>query len=174
MPNIQKQEKVKELREKIGKAKSIIFADYQGIRVNDLNEFRQKIKDNGGEISVSKNTLMKIALKEEGVDYKELDGPIAVIFGYEDAISPIKTIYEYVKKLELPKVKAAFIDGVYTAVEKVEEISQLPSKEELLARVVGSLNTPISGIVNVLGGTRRNLVTVLSAVADKQGGEGVS
>lgn len=174
MPNAKNIQLVKDLREKIAKSKSVTIADYQGMGVNKLNELRQKIRDEDAEMAVAKNTLLKIALKEEDVDMtalnEDLKGPTAVIFSYVDAIAPIKTLFEYAKnlKLESPKVKSALVEGAYNDASQVEVLSQLPSREELLAKVVGGLKSPLSGIVNVLGGTQKNFVYALSAIAKKR------
>ena len=170
MPNTKKANTIQNLQEKIQKAKSITFVDYLGLSVNNISDFRSKIREIDGETVVTKNTLLKIALKEEKYpekDFKEkLDGPTAAIFSYSDPFSPIKTIFEFSKRLELPKVKFSFIEKAYTSAEDVKTISELPSKEELLTKIVGSLNSPLSGFINVLGGTQRNFVSVISRIAD--------
>jgi large subunit ribosomal protein L10 len=172
MPNAKNIQAVKELREKLTKAKSVTIADYQGLDANKVNELRQKIRNDNAELSVAKNTLVKLAMQEENIDTSALEedlrGPTAVIFSYVDAIAPIKTLFEFAKKLESPKIKSALVDGVYNDASQVEVLSKLPSKEELIARVVGGLKAPLSGITNVLGGTQRKVVYVLSAIADKR------
>ena len=172
MPNQIKQDKISELKEKIKSAKSIAIVDYQGLGVNDFNEFRQKIKGQDGDTVIAKNTLIKLALEEEGYkteEYaKELKGPNAAIIAYKDPVAYFKTIFDFSARLDLPKIKFAIIDRVYTSAQNVEVISKLPSKEQLLAQVVGGLKSPLSGLVNVLGGTQRKFVTVLSRIAEKK------
>jgi len=172
MPNEKKLEKVAELKEKISQAKSVVFAEYHGLNANQVNDLRAKVREAGGEMSVAKNTLVKIALQENNASSKEieegLEGPVATFFGFEDPIAPIKALAEFAKKIELPKMKVGLVDGVVATAEKLAILSQLPSKEELLARVVGGMKSPLSGFVNVIGGTRKNLVYVLSAVAGKK------
>lgn len=172
MPNNKNVETVSKLREKLTGAKSVVFAEYHGLSANQVNELRNKIKESGGEMSVAKNSLVKIALKEEKLGSAEVDasleGPVATFISYEDAIAPIKVLAEFSKKINLPKMKAGIVDGVFTSFEKLQILSQLPSREQLLARVVGGMKAPLSGFVNVVGGTRRNLVYVLSAIADKK------
>ncbi|MDC0449193.1 50S ribosomal protein L10 [bacterium] len=174
MPNQKNIQAVRDLKEKILKAKSITFAEYHGLDVNKLNDLRSKIKDDEAEMLVTKNTLLKIALDEAKIKgakeaAQDLKGPTAVIFSYSDALAPLKTIFEFAKTLELPKVKSAFIEGVYNNTAQVAILSQLPSREELLTKVVITLNSPISGFVNVLGGTQRKVVYALSAIAEKRG-----
>lgn len=173
MPNEKNLEKVESLREKVKKAKSITFVDYLGLEVNEINDLRAELKKQDAETEVAKNTLLKRALTEEGIESEEitqqLKGPTAVIFSYSDPVAYLKSIYVFAKNFELPEVKFSLIAGAYTSAEKVKQISELPSREELLARMVGGFKTPLTGLVNVLGGGRRNLVTVLSKIAEKKG-----
>ncbi len=170
MPNQQKIDLVKNLRDRIKKAKSITVVNYVGLDVNNINDLRSRIKEQKAESLVTKNTLLKLAFEEEGIKDKEiaphLKGPTAVIFAYEDPISYIKAIYEFAKEFELPKVKFSIIEGIFTAADRVEQISELPTKEQLLAQVVGGIKSPITGLVNVLSGTRNSLVNVLAKVAE--------
>lgn len=168
MPNQQKIQKVEELRKKISNSKSVLFTEYHGLDANQTNDLRSKIKEVGAELSIAKNTLLKIAFKEEKKGNKDIDqqlsGPTAVIFSYEDAIAPIKVLTDFAKKIELPKIKAGILEGVFITTEKIEELSKIPSKEVLLAHAVSGLISPITGFVNVLGGTRSKLIYALSAI----------
>lgn len=172
MPNEVNKELLQKLREKVKEAKSITMVDYQGLKSNDFNDFRQKIRDLGAETVITKNTLITLAMREEGIDTSsfdnELKGPNAIIFGYDDAISYFKTIFEFADKLELPKVKLAIVEGSVTNAKEVKVMSELPSRDQLLAQVVGGLKSPLSGLVNVLGGTQSKFVTVLSRIAEKK------
>lgn len=174
MPNLKKTESVKNLREKVSKAKSIIFADFKGLNSNSTNELRQQMRDKNAEVSVSKNTLLKIALKEEKAPVDKLEehlkGNTVAIFSYNDAISPLKPLVEFSKKFELPKIKAAIIDGVFASAEQVDTISKLPSREQLIAQVIGTMKSPLSGFVNVLSGSKRKFVYAIKAIAESKGG----
>jgi large subunit ribosomal protein L10 len=169
MANQIKTDKVNILREKIAKAKSMVFAEYHGLDANKVNELRAAITETGAEMTVAKNTLLKVALGEEKAGSKELtehlQGPVATIFAYEDPIAPIKAIAEFAEEHEFPTLKAGMIDGEYTDAAKLNILSKLPSRDELIAKVVGSLKAPLSGIATVLGGTQRNFVYALSAIA---------
>ncbi len=170
MPNQKNTNTIEQLKEKVKKAKSITFVDYLGLKVNDINELRQQMTDQEAEPVIARNTLIKLALKEEGMESEAIDeqlkGPTAAIFSYKDPVAYLKPLYEFAKKLELPKVKFALIDGAYTDAERVETISMLPSREQLLTQIVVGLNAPLSGFVNVIGGSQRKLVTVLSRIAE--------
>jgi large subunit ribosomal protein L10 len=174
MPNKENKNAVHDLKEKIAKAKSIVFADYLGLKADEINELRSQLAKQDTEVEVSKNTLLKIALREQGHDDESLDkdlkGPTAAFFSYSDAIAPIKTIVEFAKNLELPKVKSAFVEGKYNNAQQVEVLSTLPSKEQLLAQVVGGLKSPITGFYGVMSGVQRKFVYALNAVKEQKAG----
>jgi large subunit ribosomal protein L10 len=173
MPNTKNKQVVATLKEKVQKAKSIIFADYLGLKAEEMNDLRRQIREDNAELTIARNTLVKIALKEEGYDTSkvetDLEGPTATVFAYEDAISPIKKLFDFGKTLELPKIKGAFVNRAYTDANQAETLSKLPSKEELLTRTVRGMKAPLSGFVNVLGGVQRNFVYAIKAIADKRG-----
>lgn len=172
MPNQKNIKTVENLKEKIKKAKSIVFAEYTGLNVNNINDLRAKIKEADGDTSIAKNTLTSIALNEENIDTKPLkdtlQGQTAMILGYEDAITPIKALFEFIKEFKLPVVKAGIVDGKLTTAAEIETLSELPSKEQLLGMVVSRMKSPINGIVNVLKGSQRKFVYALSAIAEKK------
>lgn len=174
MPNTKNLEIVKNLKEKLAKAKSIIFMDYQGLNANQVNDLRMKISDSNAEVAIVKNTLLKIALKESDVKISEIEsyltGPTAAVISYEDVIVPIKVLFDFAKKIELPKIKAAIIEGGFASLEKVKALSEIPSREVLLANFVGTLQRPLLGLVTILNGTQRNLVCALSAITAKKKG----
>ena len=147
MPNQKKVELISELREKIKKAKSIVFADYSGLKSNEMNELRQQIKDVKGEAAIAKNTLLKRALDDEGIKDEniksDLKGLTVAFFGFEDAIAPIKTLFDFVKRTDLPKVKGGFIEGIYNEASQIQILSQLPSREVMISKILGSLKSPL-------------------------------
>ena len=152
MPNTKKIQTVEELREKIKKAKSITFADYLGLSADNINDLRAKALENDTEVEVAKNTLLKVALKEENIDTDSLEndlkGPTAAFFSYGDPIAVIKTIFAFAQQTEI--------------------LSNLPSRDELIAQTVWGLKSPLSGLVNTLGGVQRKFVYALSAIKDKK------
>ncbi|HAI95761.1 MAG: 50S ribosomal protein L10 [candidate division WWE3 bacterium GW2011_GWE2_43_18] len=172
MGKIKNLETVKSLKEKVARAKSIVFADYRGLSAGNANDLRAKLKGENSEMLVIKNTLLKVALEEEKIKTddikKDLEGPTMAVFSFEDPIASIKTIFEFAKKLELPKIKSALIEGVYADSARVEVIKNIPSKEVLLSQVVGNLKSPLSGFVGVLGGVHRKFVYAMDAIAKKK------
>ncbi|NMB91973.1 50S ribosomal protein L10 [candidate division WWE3 bacterium] len=173
MPNERNKKLVKEIKEKIETANSITFTDYAGISADQANALRQKVKDAGGEVLVAKNTLFKAAIDENGDKSitdakKDLEGPTMTIFGFKDPILPIKALFEFAKNIDLPKVKSAIIEGIYNSAEKVSVIKTIPSKEELLTKIVSSMNSPISGFVNTISGVQRKFIFAVNAIAKKK------
>jgi len=169
---IQKAEILRDLDEKIKKSKSIVFASFDGLEVKDNEELRNNLKKEKGEYYVSKKTLLDLAFKNNKVndlDIKNLPGKIATVFAYEDEVSPAKVVLNFKKKHE-GKIEfiGGILDGKVINKEDVEKIATLPGKQELYAKLVGSLNSPVSGFVNVLSGNLRGLVTVLKAISDKK------
>lgn len=169
MSKIENKEIVGILQENLEKASSVTITDYLGLSAEAINELRGTLKVNDAEMIVAKNTLVKVALKEKGLDVEsaeeDLKGPTAIIFSFSDPIAPIKALFEFAKKAELPRVKSAYIDGKYTNAAQVEVLKDLPSRDELLARVVGGLKAPLSGFANVLGGVQRKFVYAVDAIA---------
>lgn len=169
---LQKQEILRDLDNKIKKATSIVFATFDGLGVKENEELRQNLKKENGEYYVSKKTLLNLAFKDEKVidlDIKSFPGKVAAVFAYDDQVSPVKAVFNFKKANE---GKIAFVGGVldgrFISKEEVDNLATLPSKDELYAKLVGSINAPVSGFVNVLAGNIRGLVTALQAIADKK------
>ncbi|MBI4091339.1 50S ribosomal protein L10 [candidate division WWE3 bacterium] len=165
MPNKKNLEKVEKLKEKIKNAKSVVFAEYKGLTANQANELRKKLGDDS-ELEIAKNTLLKVSLKDLGHDISEVEksfeGTTAALFAYSDPINPIKKLFEFIKTAALPIVKLGLMEGRFLTGAEVETLSKLPSREQLIARVLSGLNSPLTGFVNALTVTKRNFVNVLS------------
>lgn len=161
-----KKEIVKELGDKLAKQKSMVFADFAGLKVKDLSELKAKLRASGAEFKVAKKTLMKVAFKEKGIaaDPKELSGEIALVMGYDDEVAPAKIVYEFSKTNQNVKILGGLLENKMLAVEQIMALAKLPSKQELLAKLVGSLSSPSRGFVSVLSGNLRGLVRVLSQI----------
>ena len=173
MPSERNIKQVEELKEKLSKAKSVAFVDYHGLSADQVNELRQQVKDTEAEVLVAKNTLLKIAIEENKDKVLEkaindLKGPTMVIFSYNDPISPIKAVFDFGAKIELPRVKSAIIDGKYNDEKAVSVVKDIPSKEVLYAQVVGSLNSPISGFIMGLSGIKNKFVFAINDLANKK------
>ena len=170
---LQKQEILRDLANKIDKAKSVVFAKFDGLEVKDNEDLRKKLKESDSEYYVAKKTLINLAFKENKnmpkVDVNQLDGKIATIFGYEDEVAPAKAIAEFQKNHEeVIDFMGGILENRFISAEEVTALSKLPSRNELYAKIVGSINAPVSGFVNALAGNLRNLVYVLKAVETKK------
>lgn len=170
---IQKQVISRDLSEKIKRSKSVIFAGFNAFGVKDNENLRDQLGKENGEYYVAKKTLLNLALKENNIDVdtKSLDGKVAAIFSYEDEVASAKILGNFRKdKEKADKIffLGGILDGKFLSKAEVEALSSLPSKNELYAKLVGSLNAPISGFVNVMAGNLRGLVTVLKAIGEKK------
>jgi large subunit ribosomal protein L10 len=168
----QKKEIIKNLEEKIERSKSVIFAGFNGLGVKDNEDLRKELKKENGEYLVTKKTLLNIAFKNKGYNdlkVEDFTGQVASIFSYEDEIAPAKTLDKFRKDKE-DKIYflGGLLEGKIIDKIKVEVLAKLPSKEELYAKMLGSIKSPVSGFVNALSGNLRNLVYVLKAVEDKK------
>jgi len=169
---LQKQEILRDLDQKIQKSKSIVFASFDALGVKDNEELRSKLRAEKGEYYVSKKTLLDLAFKNNklsDLEVRNLPGKVATIFAYEDEISPAKVVFNFRKGRE-DKIEfvGGVLEGKFISKEEVQNLATIPSKQELYAKLVGSINAPVSGFVNVLAGNIRGLVTVLKAVADSK------
>ncbi|MEX5284164.1 50S ribosomal protein L10 [Selenomonas sputigena] len=169
--NAQKQAVVAELKEKLTTAKGAVFTSYKGLTVAQDTELRRALRAAGVSYHVVKNTMTRIAAKEAGLDEicGHLEGTTALAVSTEDAVAPAKTICEFIKKNKLEEagiltLKAGLLDGRVIDVNEVKALAALPSREVLIAKLLGSMQSPIAGTVNVLQGVIRNAVYVLEAI----------
>ncbi|HIQ62748.1 MAG: 50S ribosomal protein L10 [Christensenellales bacterium] len=170
-----KQQVVADIKAKFEKAGSVVIVDYRGINVEQVTELRKQFRGAGVEYVVLKNTLVKRALAElniEGLD-TILEGPSAFAFGYEDPVAPAKVLSDFIGKTksEHLKIKAGLVDGKVIDVAGVKALADLPPKEVLIAKMMGSLNAPITNFVGVLSATLRSLVYAIDAIRKQKGGE---
>ena len=163
---------VNETKEKLQSAQGAVLVGFTGLSVADVTKLRRKFREGNVEYKVIKNTLTRIAANEVGYEglSEFLEGPTALAYSTEDAVAPAKILKEFIKetKTEALTVKVGICDGQVIDAAGVEALANLPSREELLAKLVGSMQAPISGLVNVLQGNIRNMVYVLDAVRAKK------
>lgn len=166
----QKKEVVKELTEKIKAAKAIVLADYRGLTVEQDTELRNALRKAGVDYKVVKNTLTRFAAKENGIEGLDsyLNGPTAMAISDVDPVAPAKVLAEYAKKYNKLELKAGVVEGKVIDFNGIKALAELPPREVLVARVLGSLNAPITGFVNVLNGNLRGLVVALNAIAEQK------
>jgi len=165
-----KTQNVDEIKEKINKAQSMILVDYRGLNVEQITELRSQYRKAGVDYKVYKNSMMRFAFKDSGLEgFNEfLKGPSAIAFGYDDPVAAAKVTSEFAKTNEKLEIKAGIVDGKIIDVQEVKDLAALPSREVLIAQVLGGFNAPIQGFANVLQGTVRGLVVALNAIAKKK------
>lgn len=161
---------VEEIKEKISSSQSMVLVDYRGLNVAQLTELRKRYRDAGVDYKVYKNTMMRFAFKELGLEeFNEfLKGPSAVAFGINDPVSAAKISTEFAKTNDKLEIKAGIVDGKVINAEGVKNLAELPPREVLIAQALGGFNAPIQGFANVLQGTIRGLAIALNAIAEKK------
>lgn len=170
MPTKQKIATVEHLVQQMNEAKAVVFTDYRGLTVNQIQELRKELAKHNASIEVTKNSLMGIAAKqaEREVDAEVLHGPTATLFAFGDEVAPLKALVDFAKDQELPTVKAGFLGTVKLSAQQVNALAALPSRDTLIAKTVGSIKSPLNGLVNVLQGNTRGLVYALAAIRDQK------
>ena len=160
---------VEEIKDKLSRAKSVTFVDYNQLTVAEDTEMRRSFKKNGAEYKVYKNRLMLLALKELGIKGAEkyLHGTSAVAFSYDDEVSGAKIVCETAEKTKKLTVKFGLLNGNFVESKEIEALAKLPSKEVLVAKLLGTLNGPISALARVLNAPVQGLTIALNAVASK-------
>lgn len=167
----QKQNILKDLTDKFGRATVAILVDFNKLSVTKTIEFRRLLKKIGADYKVFKKTLMSRVLKSgnyKGVDIDELKTQVGVVFSYEDPAPAAQSIYKFSKLNEALKILGGFIGLNWQEKEKIIILAKLPSREILLGQVVRTIAAPLSGLVNVLSGNMRNLVNILNNIRSKK------
>ncbi len=166
----QKKDIVKDLVEKIKSSKAVVFSDFKGLSVKDMTNLRGELYENQADFMVVKKTLINIALKEAGIDMdvKKIEGQIALAISQQDEVVVAKILDKVAKANENLKIVAGILGDNVLSDQEVQALAKLPSKEELLAKVVGSINAPVSGFVNVLAGNIRGIVQIIKSISEKK------
>ena len=147
-----KEAKVAEIREKLEKAQAIVLADYQGLTVEEDTALRKTLREAGVEYKVYKNNLVTLAAKELGIEGLDsyLEGPVSIAFGYEDATAPARVLHTFAKDHKKLELKAGMVEGTLYNKEEVEKLATIPSKEVLIAKLLGSFKAPLSNVEYLL------------------------
>ena len=165
-----KNDKVALIKEKIDKAQVAVVSEYTGLSVEEITKLRRELQKEGGDYMVTKNTLAKIAIK--GTPYEvlaeTLKGPIAIAFGFTDQVAPAKVLSKFIKDTKKGEIIAAAMDGQLMSAEEAKALANLPSREELYAKMLGCINSPASGIANSVNAVMSSLVRAVAAVRDQK------
>ncbi|MBV8116506.1 MAG: 50S ribosomal protein L10 [Candidatus Eremiobacteraeota bacterium] len=169
MPTARKEDAVKELRDRLAAAQNLFLTDYKGLTVDEITKLRGELRKDGSTYSVVKNTLFRIAGGDVATRLDEfLSGPTGIVFAGADPVAPAKALKTFSDATKKLGIKAAYIDGDVVAAAQVNELAKLPPKIELIARLIGSLASPLRGLVTVLSGNQSGLVRVLNAIREQK------
>jgi large subunit ribosomal protein L10 len=161
-----KKEIVKSLGEKVAKQKAMVFADFTGLKVKDLSDLKKKLHESGAEFKVAKKTLMTIVFKDKNIaaDPKKMQGEVALVMGYADEVSPARVVYEFSKTNKNIKILGGYLENKEIGLAEVQALAMLPSRQQLLANMVGSLSSPARNFAYVLQANITGLVRALSQI----------
>ncbi len=165
-----KSEKIDAIKAKIEKAQVALITEYKGYTVEEITKLRRELQKENGDYMVTKNTLAKVAIK--GTPYEVMSdlmkGPIAIAFGYEDQVSPAKIVSNFIKTSKKGEILGAVLDGNLLSADDAKALANLPSKEELYAKMLGSINSPATGITLGINAVMASLTRAMAAVRDQK------
>ena len=170
MPTAKKETSIEELRERLKHSASLFLTNYTGLTVEEITKLRGELRKDGNSYAVVKNTLFRIAAGDDLARKLEefLAGPTAIVFAGSDPVAPAKALKTFSDGTKPVEVKAAYIDGHVVGKAQVDALAALPPRAELLARLVGSLASPMRGLVTVLSGNQSGLVRVLERIREQK------
>jgi large subunit ribosomal protein L10 len=166
MPTPRKEEIVKELGEILSRARIAILTDYRGLKVDEITDLRRRLGEVGAEYRVVKNSLTRLAAQQAGKEglNQIMDGPTAIAYSYDDVTAPAKAVTEFIRATRSQlTVQGAIMDDKVLSVADVTELASLPSREVMLSRVMGAMQSPIAGLVGVLNAVPASLARVIQA-----------
>ncbi|MCP4649538.1 MAG: 50S ribosomal protein L10 [PVC group bacterium] len=170
MAHLAKEHMVAEFKDCIKDSSGLIITNFNKLKASEIDSLRRKLEKNSTRLIVAKKTLLKLVLSQ--VDLSDvsqfLDGQTGLAVFKDDPVSPAKTLFEFSKAHEFFKIRGGVVDGAIINGEKAKELSELPSRDVLIATVLMRMKSPITGFVNVLSGTLRGLVMVLNQIAEKK------
>ncbi len=170
MPTAKKEASVLALKARLLESKNLFFTNYAGLTVAEISKLRRQLRADGSTYSVVKNTLFSIAADAElaRLVKEHLAGPTGVVFAGDDPVAPAKALKTFSDDTKRITIKAAYIDGELVGPAQVAVLAALPPKIELIAKMIGSLASPLRGLLNVLSGNQGGLVRVLNALREKK------
>lgn len=165
-----KQEKIQEMKENFEKAKVAVVTEYRGFSVEEITKLRRALQKEDADYMVTKNTLAKIAAKGTQFEVlaETLKGPVAIAFGFKDEVAPAKVLTKFIKETKKGVMVAAALDGKLLDAKETEKLASLPSKDELYAKMLGSINSPATGIVGAMNAVMSGLVRAMDQVAKQK------
>jgi large subunit ribosomal protein L10 len=176
MPTAEKAQTIEVLAQKLRESKGAVLLDYRGLNVADITALRRQLAGDEVEFHVAKNTLLRIAAERAEVDVAPelLTGPTAVAFGWRDEVSPAKLLTEFVRRNRVVTVKGGLIGGRTLTAADIGRVAELPSKEVLMATMLGGFQAPASRALAVMQAPAQKLAGLLQALMDKKQTEGAA
>ncbi len=170
MNRTEKEQVVQELAQRLRETQAVFLADYRGINVDQATQLRRELTQAGVEYRVVKNNLLKLAAQD--TPSEELQpycaGPTAIAFSGADPVAPAKILSKFAKEIDAFELKAGVLSGKFLTVAEISALAELPSREELLARALSSMNAPITNFVGTMAAVPRSLVQVLNAIGQNK------
>ncbi len=167
---VEKELMVEEIYRQVESSQSMFVANFMGLKAQELEEFRNQLKPLSSDCMIVKNTLLSRAIQKASLPSldEHLKGPTAVIFGRGDDVAVAKRVMQFIKDHELLKIKVGIVEKNVIAKEQITFLASLPGREVLIAKVVGSLKSPLFALVGVLSALQRGLVVALAAIQEKK------
>ncbi len=165
-----KNEKIEYFKKQFENAKVAIVADYRGLSVEEITELRRSLQSNNADLTVTKNTLCKVASKDTSFEViaELMHGPTAIAFGYGDEVTAAKVLSKFIKENKKGEITGAILEGKVLNAKETQKLASMPSREELYAKMLGSINSPASGLVYSVNGVMSALVRAVAAVRDQK------
>jgi large subunit ribosomal protein L10 len=170
MPTAQKEQLVEEIKDKFAAAQATLLVDYRGLTVKEMQELRRNLREAGAELTIYKNSLTEIAMRELALPSMAsfLAGPTAFVFAGDDPVAPAKALTSFSKEHEALELKGGLVESQVVDAASVKAIASLPSREEMLAKLLGSMINPLVGFARVLNGPVEAFARTVQAVADQK------
>ena len=165
---VQKEAMLSTLADRLSRSESVVFISLSKIKVDQAEELRDAFFKDGLQLQIAKNSLLKRVLADASIEVPAeiLDQPLGLVYSYSDVVAGPKAVTPFLKDIEELRILGGITSGAFITPAQVSALAKLPSREQLLAQLVGTLQAPISGMVNVMAGNLRNLVNVIGAIRD--------
>jgi len=166
-----KEQAVTQLTDELGRIKLAVMTDYRGLTVPEIEELRSTLRAEGMTYRITKNTLLRLATKNNsslsGIDPASFTGPMALALGFDDEVAPARVIFQFAKSHNALEIVGAVTgDGQLLSAAEVKALATLPTREQLLAQVVGTIAAPLTGFVGVMAGNVRSIINLLNALQE--------
>jgi large subunit ribosomal protein L10 len=169
----QKQAVVDDVTERLSRARAVVLTDFRGLKVEQMTQLRQELREKGLEYVVVKNTLLRLAAAgtEAEALLEGLEGPNGLALGYDEPVDLAKVLMDFAKDNPKLEVKKGFLEGKVITAEQVQALAKLPGREVLLAQLLGTMNAVPRGMVTVMAGVVRSMLNVLKAIEEQKAAE---